>query len=240
MITIDSVPAYEVAPPGEALGGLIVIHEVWGLSAHIKDVAERFAAEGYHVIAPDLLSETDISAHATPQMQHDLFNPEKRNAVQPKLRELMAPLQSPEFARTTNDKLRAIFKYLYDQPALKHQVGVVGYCFGGSYSFSLAMIEPRLGAAVPYYGHADASVAELSNITCPVLAFYGEQDERLASALPELEEKMHAARVDFTAVVYPGAGHAFFNDTNPFAYNKAAAKDAWSQTLEFLDLHLRD
>jgi carboxymethylenebutenolidase len=234
MITVGIMPAYEVQPTGECKGGLIVIHEVWGLTDHIKSVADRFAAEGYLVLAPNLLSDTDIEAHVTPNMAQDLFNPEKRNAVQPKLRELMAPIQSPEFSRLTNDKLKVCFDYLYEQPATKQKVAVVGYCFGGSYSFSLAIHEPRLRAAVPYYGHSDVSVTELSGISCPVLAFYGEKNEALIAALPKLEETMHEARVDFTAQVYTDTGHAFFNDTNPFAYNQKAATDAWKRTLDFL------
>jgi carboxymethylenebutenolidase len=235
MKTIGTIPGYEVQPTGECKGGLIVIHEVWGLSDHIKDVAERFAAEGYLVLAPNLLTDTDVEDHITEQMPKDLFNPETRNALQPKLREIMTPLQSPEFATSTNEKLRNCFKYLYDQPLTKQKVAVVGYCFGGTYSFNLAAQEPKLRAAVPYYGHADMTVEDLRAISCPILAFYGEKDERLMSALPELEEKMHEARVDFTVQVYADAGHAFFNDSNPYAYNQEAAKDAWVRTLAFLE-----
>jgi carboxymethylenebutenolidase len=231
-------PAYEVQPDGECRGGLLVIHEVWGLTDHIKDVAERFAREGYYVLAPDLISDTEIAAHLTPNMAQDLFNPEKRNAIQPKLRGLMAPLQAPGFAEAATANVKACFDYLYQQPVVAQRVAVAGYCFGGTYSYNLAVAEPRLKAAVPFYGHASQSAEELRSITCPILAFLGEQDERLVAELPDLQAHMQAAGVDFKAQVYPDCGHAFFNDSNPFAYNAAAAKDAWRRTLEFLDQQL--
>ncbi len=234
----DGIPAYEVLPDGECKGGLIVIHEVWGLTDHIKDVAERFAGEGYHVIAPDLLSETEIAKHVTPELQRDLFDPEKRSAVQPKLRELMAPLQAPDFGEKTLGKVKQCFDYLYGQSDTRQNVAIAGYCFGGTYSYNLAVAEPRLKAAVPFYGHADQPADELRAIKCPVLAFFGEKDEALVAKLPDLKARMQEAGVDFTAQVYPDCGHAFFNDTNPFAYNEAAARDAWQRALGFLAEHV--
>jgi carboxymethylenebutenolidase len=232
-------PVYRAEPDGEPKGALIVIHEVWGLTDHIKNVADRFAAEGYLVLAPNLISDVDIERHMTPDMPKDLFNPKTRNAVQPKLREIMAPIQTDEFAEQTTQKLVTLFEQLSAEPGIDGRVGVVGYCFGGTYSFRLAVHEPRLKAAVPFYGHANFSSEQLKQITCPILALYGENDQNLMSALPRLKENMQAARVDFEVVAYPDCGHAFFNDTNPFAYNEAAAKDAWPKTLHFLEEHLR-
>lgn len=243
MITIDSdagsFPAYRAEPDGEARGGLIVIHEVWGLVEHTRDVADRFAAEGYVVVAPDLLSDHGITEEVTAGLGDALFDPERRNEVQPTLRKLMAPLRNPGFSESTVQRLRACVDLLFDQDAVNGRVGVTGFCFGGTYSFSLAVQEPRLKAAVPFYGHADFDVTELRRIAAPVLAFYGENDENLMKSLPDLTTKMAEAGVDFTAQVYPDAGHAFFNDTNPFAYNEKAARDAWARTLAFLAEHVR-
>jgi len=235
-LTVNGTPleVYEAIPEGEIKGGLIVIEEVWGLTDHIKDVADRYAAEGYWVVSPELLSETHIKEHAATLML-DLFNPEKRNEAQPKLRALMAPMQEPGFGEKTVARTRACFDYLYAKPEVHEWVAVTGFCFGGSYSFALAVAEPRLKAAVPFYGHADLSDPDrLKGIACPILAFYGETDEGLISGLPDVKAAMEAAKVDFTAQVYPGCGHAFFNDTNPYAYNAPAAKDAWERTLAFL------
>ncbi len=233
-ITINESPVYVSKPEREVKGGLIVIHEVWGLNAHIREVADRYAKEGYVVYAPDLLSHTGIEESTTAQLQQDLFNPEKRNEVQPKLRELMAPIQAPEFANDTVKSLKQIFDHLYGLEETKQKVGVVGFCFGGTYSYNLAVTEPRLIAAVPYYGHADQTVDELKNIQAPILAFYGEKDEALVSKLPELENRMREAGVDFSYQVYADCGHAFFNDSNPYAYNEQASKDSWKRALEFL------
>jgi len=225
---------YEAVPDGAIKGGLIVIEEVWGLTDHIKDIADRFAREGYYVISPELLSETHIKEHAGTLML-DLFNPEKRNEAQPKLRALMAPMQEPVFGEKTLGRVRVCFDYLYDKPEVKQWVAITGFCFGGSYSFALATAEPRLKAAVPFYGHTSLEDPEaLKSITGPILAFYGEKDEGLIGSLPAVKEAMANAGVDFTAKVYPDCGHAFFNDTNPYAYNEAAAKDAWKRTLDLL------
>lgn len=231
------VPAYLARPEGECRGGVIIVHEVWGLADHIKDVADRFAREGYLAVAPDFLSGT-IDAAAIVGLQEDLFNPAKRNAVQPILREKMAPLHNPSFAEDTLAKLADVFSYIYDKPDVEQRVACAGFCFGGTYSFGLAVREPRLKLALPFYGHADYSVEELAKIKCPVRAFYGEKDENLMKSLPELAQKMRQASVDFESKVYPDCGHAFFNDTNKFAYNKAAATDAWRCTLKYLKTYV--
>jgi carboxymethylenebutenolidase len=232
------VPLYVVHPKGKPKGGVIVIHEVWGLAPHIKDVADRFAEAGYLAIAPDLLADAGITAELVGDLQEQLFDPERRTQVQPKLRELMAPLQAPGFGEKTTARVRECFHYLEDQPDLRGHVAIVGFCFGGTYSFTLAVEEPALKAAVPFYGHADFTVEELKNIMCPILAFYGEQDERLVTGLDKLTADMQEAHVDFSSHVYPNCGHAFFNDSNRFSYNEAAAKDSWKRTLDFLAAHI--
>jgi carboxymethylenebutenolidase len=241
MVNIQStkgeINAYLAQPAGTARGGIIVIHEVWGLADHIKDVADRFADAGYLALAPDLLSGT-IDVEAAVGLQEDLFDPEKRNAVQPKLRELMAPMQNPSFGEDTLASVAACFDYLYELPDAQQKVAVAGFCFGGSYSFGLAVKEPRLKLALPFYGHANYSAEELASIECPVRAFYGENDENLMKSLPELQVKMREAGVDFETKVYPNCGHAFFNNTNKFAYNQAAATDAWQRTLGFLKTYV--
>ncbi|MGH7195335.1 MAG: dienelactone hydrolase family protein [Candidatus Saccharimonadales bacterium] len=241
MIDLDfegqKFPAYLARPEGETRGAVIVIHEVWALNEHTKNIAERFAAEGYLALAPDLLSETDIAEHSA-ELQADLFNPEKRNEAQPKLRALMAPIQEPGFAEKTLGKLQVCFDYLFDKPEVGQKIAVNGYCFGGGYSYSLATHEPRLKAAVPFYGHAPEDLSELQNIACPILAFYGQNDEGLVKDLPELKQNMQSAGVNYQAKVYPDCGHAFFNDTNPYAYNEAAASDAWQETVQFLSQNL--
>ncbi|MHA7178927.1 dienelactone hydrolase family protein [Arthrobacter sp. MDB2-24] len=223
-------------PDGPVKGGLILIHEVWGLVAHTRDVADRFAREGYVVVAPDLLSDQGITEENTAGIGEAIAGPdaEARNRAQPKLRALLAPLQNPEFAALTTGRVQSCFDFLYDDEEVRGRVGITGFCFGGTYSFSFAVHEPRLLACVPFYGHATFSGEELARITSPVLAFYGQDDHALTTGLPDLDAAMTEAGVDFTAKVYPGAGHAFFNDSNRFAYRPEAAADAWDLTLSFL------
>jgi carboxymethylenebutenolidase len=112
-------------------------------------------------------------------------------------------------------------------------VSVLGFCFGGTYSFNLAAHDDRIKHAVPFYGHAP-SEDNLKNIQCPILAFYGDEDANLMESLPQLKEDMEKNGKDFEAVVYTGVGHAFFNDTNEHAYDATSAEDAWNKTLAFL------
>ena len=228
------IKAYISWPNEKAKGALIVIHEVWGLVDHVKIVADRLAAEGYIALVPDLLGDADVQLESLRHLQWPLFDPQRRSQAQPEMRRLTAPLHNPEFGQQTIDRLRACFNYLYDLPQSDQKVAVIGFCFGGTYSFSLAVAEPRLKLALPFYGHADQTAAELKHIRCPVFAFYGERDETLISQLADLKERMHTAGVDFTAKVYPDCGHAFFNDTNPYSYNAKAAADAWQRVLRLL------
>lgn len=235
-----ALSAYVVRPDGPVRGGLVLIHEVWGLVGHTRDVADRFAREGYVVVAPDLLADQGITEENTAGIGEAIAGPDEaaRNEAQPKLRALLAPLRNPEFGALTTQRVRACFDVLYDDADVAGRVGIIGFCFGGTYSFSLAVHEPRLLACVPFYGHASFSDEELARIKAPVLAFYGQDDDPLVAALPALEAAMDVAGVDFMPKVYPGAGHAFFNDSNRFAYRPGPADDAWDLTLEFLARHV--
>lgn len=232
------VPAYLARPDGVPKGAVIVIHEVWGLADHIKSVADRLASEGYLAFAPDLLSGTGVDVSSIINLQEALFDPKRRNEVQPVLRKAMAPMQDPQFGTKTLERLQACFDFVYGLPDAGQKVAVMGFCFGGTYSYSLAVVEPNLKLALPFYGHSNQTVDELKQIKCPVRAFYGENDENLISSLPELTQHMKEAGVDYVSKVYPGCGHAFFNDTNKNAYNAEAAADAWKLTLEYLAEYL--
>lgn len=248
--------AYLSRPAGACAGALILVHEVWGLVDHIKRVADRFAAEGYLVLAPDLISPPAIAAAAgttqsaagrsaameetVDHLQRAIFDrdPAIRTAAQPKLRELLTPLHSPEFGAKTLVRLRDCFEYLARQLAVNERIGIVGFCFGGTQAFSLAVEEPRLKAAVAFYGHADFTPEELRDIRCPILAFYGEKDTGLMDKLPDLTRHMTEAGIDFQPVAFAATGHAFFNDTNPYAYDSDAAAQAWRMSLDFLEKSL--
>lgn len=230
MIDIEAVKpvsAYLAEPKGTAKAAILVVHEIWGLVDHVKDVADRFAEAGYIALAPELIDNAKFNSEEIANIQSSLFDPEKRNNVQTHLRELMAPVNEPDFADITIKRLSACFDYLYNLPAAYQKVAIIGFCFGGTYSFSLAVHEPRLLIALPFYGHSHHTVTELKQIKCPVRAYFGANDERLMAGLDDLTDRMKQAGVDFKAKVYQDTAHAFFNDSNPYAYNEPAAKDAW-------------
>lgn len=240
LIDIEGVTAYRADPAarGEQRGGLIVIHEIWGLVDHITDVADRFAAEGYLVIAPDILSPIGMVPELGREIHRAMSSTDEatRLAAQPRLRDALAPMRTPEFAVQAVASLSTVVDYLEAQSGIAGRVAVTGFCFGGTYAMALVAADSRVRAAVPFYGTAPDSEA-IARISCPVLAFYGSIDPSLMEALPGVEKTMADAGVDFTAKVYEGAKHAFFNDTGA-NYDADAAADAWPRALAFLQKSL--
>jgi carboxymethylenebutenolidase len=188
-------------------------------------------------MAPDLLTQAGI----TPRTGAELLrlrtsaSPEEQARMQPVMREKMAPMQDPDYGRWAVAALLRTVDQLAGSDGIGDRLGVMGFCFGGSYSFALAAADPRIKVAIPFYG-SPPEPARLGNISGPVLAFYGDTDERLMTGLPAVREQMAAAGVDLTAQVCPGVGHAFFNDTNPNTYDAGTAADAWAaRTLALLE-----
>lgn len=232
-----NITAY-LAKPASRAPGIILIHEVWGLSEHMMDVAGRLAKEGYCVIAPDLLSETGILEQIDQNIMKEVMDPEKRAEAQKKMRAAMAPIQAPEFAAQTLVKLQTAFQYLKNINFCTGKVAVLGFCFGGTYAYSLATEEADLSAAVIFYGHAPQPIDKIEKINCPVLVFNGQRDENLMKQLPEVKAASEKYGKNFEFHEYPNTGHAFFNDTN-VTYVKDSAEDAWKKTLAFLAKHLK-
>jgi carboxymethylenebutenolidase len=218
---------------------LVLIEEIWGVDAHIKDVAQRFAREGFIVLAPELLPEGTLEV-MTPQVKIDLFDPEKREKIQPILREAMAPMSQPAFAKDTVAKLRACVDYLVAHAQSNGKVGSLGFCFGGTYSLQLAIHDPRLDACVIFYGQAPEPLDTIASIACPVLDFAGEKDEHVMAKIYALQAAMKEDDKEFELVVYPNVGHAFFNDTNKRTYDAKVAADAWGKSLAFLHKYLEE
>ncbi|HVX58612.1 MAG TPA: dienelactone hydrolase family protein, partial [Candidatus Saccharimonadales bacterium] len=148
------IPVYRACSSAERRPAVILIHEVWGLSDHIKDVADRFCREGYEVIAPDLMANTDMTKVIKPELQKVIFDPVKRLEHQVEIRAMMAPLGAPGFADETIAKLKTVFEYLENDQHVG-KIFVVGFCFGGTYAFGLAVNKKGLAGAVPFYGHGE-------------------------------------------------------------------------------------
>jgi len=208
-----SIRAIEARPAGsDPAPAVIVIQEWWGLNDHIKDVATRFAREGYVAVAPDLYSRLGNQVTADPNEAGTL----------------MMSLEKPDGVAD----LLAVVAHLKTAAGVRaDRIGVTGYCMGGSYTTLLACSSPDIRAAAAFYGEVPDD-ATLSRLQCPLLYVYGTEDgwiqmkdvERLRDGL---------ARLGKTAEVqiYPGAPHAFFNDTRPDVYRKTEAADAWARTL---------
>lgn len=235
----DQLEAYLVTPSGEVNGGVVVIHEIWGMQDHFRDVADRFADLGYVAIAPDVLSRVGIDPASGAELARLRFEAteEERSREQPRLREAFSASQAPEYTAWAVTALQAVVDVVAGAAGVDGRIAVTGYCFGGGLSFQLAAADDRIRAAIPYYGRAPEPDT-LARITAPVLAFYGSLDEPLMATLPQLRADAAAAGVEFEAVVYDGAKHAFFNDTNATTYDADAAADSWRRSTEFLARHL--
>ncbi len=227
--------AYVAAPAGEIRGGIIVIHEMWGLQDHTRDVADRFAAEGYLAVAPDVLSNAGIDPSTGAELQRLRYHAseEERVREQPRLRDAFSAARAPEYTAWAISMLRRAVDLLTTTPGVEGRIAVTGFCFGGGLSFQLAATDPRVRASIPFYGAAPDRDT-LARIEVPMLALYGSADEPLMATLPKLERDAQDVGADFESVVYPGAKHAFFNDTNVTTYDRAAAADAFVRVLAFL------
>lgn len=196
--------------------GVIVIHENQGLTAHIQDVARRFAKAGFVALAPDYLSRMGGTA---------LVNPKGGGLKQ--IREI-APWQN------VAEDTEAGYTYLNVLPDVQgNQRFLVGFCWGGEMTFAAATQIPTLRAAVVFYGRSPEPLDLVKNIRAPVMAHYGEKDPGVNKGIDATVEAMRKYKKTFDHKTYPGAQHAFHNDTNKDRYDAAAAKEAWERTLEF-------
>lgn len=193
---------------------IILIHEWWGLNDWVKKQAERFAAQGYVAIAPDLY-RGEVAADA----EH--------------AHELMRGLADE---RAVAD-MKAAFEFLAKHDAVKERpIGIIGWCMGGGLALKLAIAEPMLASTVICYGRPVTDVEQLKKIKGPVLGIWGETDRGID--VPPFEKALKEAGVKATHHVYPGAGHAFLNETNKRGYNAEQARKAWEKIDQFLKKEL--
>lgn len=216
-----AVQGYLSRPKGEgAFPAVVVIHENRGLLEHFKDVTRRLAKLGYAALAVDLASGdggTEKNASDLAQVTAILGR--------------TPPERMVEF-------LNAGVRYLQGQAYVRRdRIGVTGYCFGGGMTWRLATANAALRAAVPYYG-ANPPLEDVPKIKAAVLAIYGGLDERINAGIPAVRDAMQKANVTHEIVVYPGAGHAFFNDTGG-NYSATAARAAWDRTVAWFEKYLK-
>jgi carboxymethylenebutenolidase len=197
---------------------VLVIHENRGLLPHFPDVTRRLALEGYTALTLDLLSrQGGIGSFASSDQARD------------------ALYQIPK-DRLVYD-LNAGVRYLQSLPYVRpERVGVIGFCFGGGLTWLLAVRNPALRAAVPFYGPSPP-VEEVPNLQAAVLGIYAGNDTYVNKGVPELEAALKQHQKRYRFITYPGADHAFFNDTGR-RYNPEAASQAWKEALAWLEQNL--
>jgi carboxymethylenebutenolidase len=205
--------------PANAKGKLpavLVVHENRGLNPHIEDIARRLALDDFIAFAPDAL-----------------FPLGGYPGDEDKARELFGKLDQ---VKTRADFVTAA-ELLKKLPGTSGKVGVVGFCYGGGIANYLPTVVKGLDAAVPFYGQ-QTPAAEVPKMKTPLLIHDAGLDERVLAGWPAYEAALIANKVDYQHFVYAGAQHGFNNDSTP-RYDDAAAKLAWSRTIEFFRKHLK-
>jgi carboxymethylenebutenolidase len=212
----QSTQGYLAAPAAGKGPGVIVIQEWWGLVDHIKRVCDRFAGEGFTALAPDMYHGRTASE---PDGAGKLF-------------------MALNIAQAEKD-LRGAATYLA-QHSSTPKLGAVGFCMGGQLALFAATLNPSVGACVNFYGIHPNVKPDYSRLSGPVLGLFGETDTFVTpSTARQVDVEIKAAGKQSEIHIYPGVGHAFFNDDNKEAYDKAAAGDAWRRTLAHFRAHLK-
>jgi carboxymethylenebutenolidase len=211
-------PGYLAVPSSGSGPGVVVIQEWWGLVPHITDVCDRFAAAGFVALAPDLYRGKKVS------------EPDEAG------KEMMA-MQMDQVARDMSGAVDEVLRRCG-----RDTVGVVGFCMGGGLALVLATQRPdAVAACVPFYGlipWPDAQ-PDYSQLRAHVLGHIAERDEYFGpEPAAALEKQLRDLGIDVEFHVYPGAHHAFFNDTRPEVYDESASSLAWQRTIDFLHTHL--
>jgi carboxymethylenebutenolidase len=208
---------YLAAPESGGGPGVVVLQEWWGLVPHIEDVCDRFAAEGFVALAPDLYHGEQTRS------------PDEAGKL----------MMALDIARAEKDMRGAVEFLLRHDDVEGESVGTVGFCMGGVLSLYAASKNARVGACVVFYGIHPKVEPDLEALRAPVLGIYAEKDQFVPPAAARaLEERLKALGKDAEFRVYPGTDHAFFNDTRPEVHDAEAAADAWRRTLDFLRRHL--
>jgi carboxymethylenebutenolidase len=214
-----TLEGYLSRPKGKGpFPAVIIVHHNRGLIEHFLDVSRRLASQGYAALAVDLLSrQGGTAAFATPDAATKAFQKENDDAL--------------------ISDLNAAYQYLNSNSAVKNNdIAIMGFAAGGQKTFLYVTTNPKLKAAIIYYGSAPPD-DKLARIQCPVLEIVGDKDARFAPAVPVLQEKMKELGKSYEWKIYPGVDHDFFEDSDE-RYNEAAAKESWAVVLEFLKRNL--
>jgi len=201
---------------------VIVIHEIFGMTDWVRSVADALAAEGFVAVAPDLLSGMGPDGGGTESLG---------NQVGQTIRKLTPEEQAK--------RLDAVREWAIAQPGASDKTATIGFCWGGGASFSYAAMQPKLNAAVVYYG-APPKREGAEKITCPILGCYGGNDARVTQTVEPTKLMMVELKKQYDPHVYEGAGHGFLRQQDgQNGANKKAADEAWPTTIDFLRKNLK-
>lgn len=222
----DTLAGELVAPANQPAPGIVILHDVWGLSDLYRGVARRIAAAGFNALALDLYARGEKPG--TP-------------ADMPAVMRFMNALPD----RRVVADVQAAADWLRARPEVAgRKIGLTGFCMGGKYAFLAAASCRGLAAVVPWYGMLRAAALDannpehaldaLSRAHPPILALFGAEDALIPLAdVDELRRRSAERGAEVEVVVYPGAGHAFANEARPETYREAAADDGWKRALAF-------
>jgi carboxymethylenebutenolidase len=195
---------------------LVLLHDQWGLTAHARSQARRFAAQGYYVIAPDLFNRQTATS------------------------ELQAKVLIEQVGEAAISHVAAALHALQTHHKCNGKIGAIGWGLGGKLGLRSAVYQEHVRAAVMFYSLPgdDVTPAELRMLSAPVLAILGADDAATpADAVELLRETLAGTDIAHEVVVYDGVGRDFFNDSHD-GFNADAAEQAWKKALSFLNLHL--
>ena len=221
--SVMRIPTWVVYPEQSRAPVVMGVHDLYGLSAWVRSVADAFAAEGFVAVAPDLLKGMAPGGGAG-----RFFNDGMR----------IVPTVNAIGARERTSRLDAVRTWALGLPVADRRVGIVGFSWGGAASFAYALEQPELDAVVVFYGAVPGNEFDHGRIAAPVLGLYGG-DLPTAATVPRTTEAMAAAGRSYEAIVYEGAT-VFLKAQEGLAANRRATEDAWPRTLEFLQRHLGD
>jgi carboxymethylenebutenolidase len=216
----DGAYAFVAQPDdNEKHPGVVLIQEWWGIEPHIRDLAQKLAAEGFVVAVPDLYHGKIATEPNDAQRMTMMI----RGNIDKAAKEIIAALDTLKAMPNVEPK----------------KLGLMGFCIGGFMTYVVASRYPDLGAVVAFFGAGyDPTPEEVAKINAPVLAIYGSKDQSVpADQIKKIQQVYKAAGKDITVKIYD-AGHAFINPSHGMGNEKAAA-EAWPVAVNFLKEHIK-
>ncbi len=208
--------AYLATPPAGKGPGVVVIQEWWGLVGHIKSVCDRFAAEGFSALAPDLY-------HGKTASEPDTAG------------KLFMALNVPQAEKDLRAAVDEVAKH-----SSTGKIGAVGFCMGGQLALFAATVNGKVGACVNFYGVHPNVKPDYAKLAGPVLGLFAEKDAFVTpQTAKDVDAAIKKAGKQSEIHIYPGVDHGFFNDERPDVYHKQSAEDAWRRTLAVFRQHLK-